>query len=91
MVMAQKIHDLFRFCAVGESREAAQIEKNNGDLAPVGSEQIVILIKDSFGDLRRQIALESGQTLQLFNLLIDLVSERAVPFLEPVMSRSVIL
>ena len=52
MILVQDFHDLFRLGAFSESGEAAQVEINHGQLAPVGFERIVgFATHNQFGEL----------------------------------------
>ena len=80
VVLAQHAHDLLGLGGLGEGGEAAQVEEDHGDLAPVGLERIVGAAgHDQLGELRREEALQPAEPLELGDLLRDALLERPVP------------
>ena len=79
MIAAQQRHHFFGLGGVGEGREAAQIEKHDGDLATVRAQWIVFVARDDqFGQMRREKPLELRQALQLAQLLLHALFETGV-------------
>ena len=79
VVAAQQAHDLLGLGGVGEGGESAQVEDDDGDLAPVCRERIVhVAGHDALGQMRREEALELGQALQLAELLLHALLQAGV-------------
>src|SRR5215471_13850849 len=81
MIAAQYFHDFFRFGAIRKRSEAAQVEEDDGNFTAVTFKKIFIFPKDRFGDLRGQVALEPVHALQFVDLLFNLLTQRAIPFI----------
>ena len=72
-------HHLFRLGGLGEGGEAAQVEEDDGDLAPMALERIVGAAgDDQLGELRREEALQPARPFELADALRDALLERAV-------------
>ena len=79
VVAAQHAHHLLGLGGVREGGEAAQVEDDDGDLAPVRGERIVhVAGDDALGQMRREEALELGQALQLPELLLHALLQAGV-------------
>ena len=80
VVRVQHLHHLLGLGAVGERREAAQVDEHDADLAPVRRQQLLAAAGDDrLGDLRREEALQAAEPLELAELLAHALLERAVP------------
>ena len=84
MIFAQHVHRLFRLGRLGESRKAAQIAEYDGDLAAVAVEQALMAVGggDQLRYLRREETLELADALDLAELGLDPLLQRAVPVLQ---------
>ena len=79
VVEAQQAHHLLGLGGVRERGEAAQVEDDDGDLAPAGGERIVHVARDdALGQMRREEALELGQALQLVELLLHALFQAGI-------------
>ena len=81
MIFAQHVHRLFRLGGLGERGEAAQVAEHHRDLAAVAGEQRVMAVVggDQLRHLRREEALQLADALDLAELLLDPLLQRAVP------------
>jgi hypothetical protein len=80
VVFAQDAHHLLRLGSLREAGEAAQVEKHDGDLPAMGPERVLGASRhDQFGQLRGEESLEPTEALDVSNLLLDALLERAVP------------
>ena len=79
VVFAEHRHHVFRIGGLGERGEAAQVEEDDRDLAPVALQRIVGAAgDDQLGELRREEALQPAHLLELANAVGDALLERAV-------------
>ena len=79
MVFAEHGHHVFGIGGLGERGEAAQVEEDDGDLAPVALQRIVGAAgDDQLGELRREEALQPAHLLELADAVVDALLERAV-------------
>ena len=70
VVLAEHAHDLLRLGGLREGGEAAQVEEDDGHLAPMGLERILGAAgHDQLGELGREEALEPPEPLELADLL----------------------
>ena len=81
MIFAKHPHDFLRLRGFGEGGEAAQVQEDDGDFAPVGLERIFGAAgDDQLGELRREKALEAAQPLKLGHLLAYPLLQSLIPF-----------
>ena len=79
VILAQHGHDLLGLRGLGEGREAAKIEEDHGDLAPVALQGILGASgHDHLGELGREEALELAQAVELGDLFRHAGLERLV-------------
>src|SRR5712692_11363528 len=79
VVLAQHRHDFLGLGGLGKSREAAEVEEDHGDLAPVAFERILRAAGDDhLGELGREEALELAQAIELADLLGHPGLQRAI-------------
>ena len=79
VVFAEHAHHLLGIGGLGERGEAAQVEEDDGDLAPVALQRIVGAAgDDQLGELRREEALQPADPLELRDAVGDALLERAV-------------
>ena len=75
----QHAHHLLGLGGLGERGEAAQVEEDDGDLAPVALERVLGAAgDDQLGELRREEALQPADLLELRDAVLDALLERAV-------------
>ena len=79
VVFAEDGHHVFRIGGLGERGEAAQVEEDDGDLAPVALQRIVGAAgDDQLGELGREEALQPAHVLELADAVGDALLERPV-------------
>ena len=79
VVLAEHRHHLLRIGGLGERGEAAQVEEDDGDLAPVALQRILGAAgDDEVGELRREEALQPADPLELRHAVGHALLERAV-------------
>ncbi len=78
-------HNLFRFCGLGEGREAAQIAENDRHLAAVTLEKRVAILgrNNEIGDLSGQKPSEPSHPLDRGDLLRHFLFEGSIPYCQP--------
>ena len=79
VVFAEDGHHFLGIGGLGERGEAAQVEEDDGDLAPVALERIIGAAgDDQLGELGREEALEAADARQLVDAFRDALLERAI-------------
>ena len=72
-------HHVLGLGVLGERREAAQVEEDDRDLAPMALERVLGAAgDDQLGELRREEALQPADLLELADAVRDALLERAV-------------
>ena len=80
MVFTEDAHHLLGIGGFGKGGEAAQVQKNDGNLAPVAFQRIIGATgDDQIGQLRRKEAFQATDLLQLFHPFGDARLKRLVP------------
>ena len=83
VVLAERAHQLLGLGGLGERGEAAQVEEDDDDLAPVALQRVLGAAgDDQLGELRREEALQPADPLELRDPLGDALLERAVQLRE---------
>ena len=79
VVFAQHGHHFLGIGGLGEGRETAQVEEDDGDLAAMALQRIGGAAgDDQLGELRREEALQAADLGQLVDAIGDALLERAV-------------
>ena len=65
VIVVQQLHDFLGVGRLDERREAAKVAEDDGDLAPVRSQQRLVTRRERFGNLRGEELLEARGAFEL--------------------------